>query len=171
MVLSAVEAGSVVVPAGVGRVADRGGVVEVEHLGRVEGIAAGEGFFKLPVDPQPFQGRGQTAQVQDESAADRAETERALLADQQVGVGGVGPAAESVLQPLDDHVVSQLAQRAGSVGDGEFPVTQVDVVELQGSDLAGTGGVDGGQGEAQPRLWSSRLAQPAAFASAHPLEC
>ena len=47
---------------GVG-VADRGLLVEAEHGGEVKRIGAvGEGFLELPVDAEPFQGRGLAAQ-------------------------------------------------------------------------------------------------------------
>jgi hypothetical protein len=42
---------------GDGRVLDGGGVVDAEHGGEVQGVgAAGEGFFELPVDAEPFRG-------------------------------------------------------------------------------------------------------------------
>jgi hypothetical protein len=64
----------------VGRVADSGFLGDSEHGRQVQGIAvAGEGFLELPIDPQPFQVRGQTPQVQDERGADRAVLERAFL--------------------------------------------------------------------------------------------
>src|SRR5258708_24500125 len=47
---------------GDGRVADGGGVVDPEHGGQVQRVAAaGEGFVELPVDPEALEGCGQSA--------------------------------------------------------------------------------------------------------------
>ena len=49
--------------AGVLGVADRGLGVEAEHCGQVQRVrSAGEGFVELPVDAEPFEGRGLAAE-------------------------------------------------------------------------------------------------------------
>jgi hypothetical protein len=57
---------------GVERVADCDTLGDAEHAGQPERIAAaGEGFFELPVDAQPFERGGLAAQVQDPGGANR----------------------------------------------------------------------------------------------------
>jgi hypothetical protein len=118
--------------------------------------ATGEGFVEWSVDPQPLQIRGQTTQVQDERGTDRTKSQRAFLADQQMRIGGMRTSVALVIEPLDQHPVSQLIERARAAGDGEPSVAEVDIIEVQRSDLAGAGGVHGRQRHAQPSLWSTR---------------
>lgn len=99
--------------AGVDRVADRGLLGDSEHGRQMQRVgAADERFVELPVDAQPFQVRGQAAQVQDERRADRAEPKRAFLADQQMRVGSVRPSAASVVEPFGQRAVGRLVERA-----------------------------------------------------------
>ena len=138
---------------GVDGVADGGRGVHAEHGRQVQRVGvAGEGFLELAVDAQPVQGGGQSAQVADPGGADRPGAQCAVLADQQVGVGGVRPAGAPVIQPLGQQPAGEVVQRPGAPGDGDPPVPEIDVVQLQGADLAGPGSVDGGQRDAQPGL-------------------
>ncbi len=82
----------------VGGVADRGLFADLEDGGEVERVgAACEGFFELPVDPQPFQRRGQSAQrpVRPDSAGGPL-AEGGVAADQQMRVGGVRLASAAI---------------------------------------------------------------------------
>jgi hypothetical protein len=81
---------------GVGGVADGGRSIDAEYCGEVQRVGvAGEGFVELAVDAQPVQGGGQSAQVPDPGGADWPGAECAVLADQQVPVGGVRPAGRA----------------------------------------------------------------------------
>ena len=52
-----------------------------------------------------------------------------LLVDDQVRVGGAGPAAAAVLQPGQEQACGQVIERAGPAGDDQPPVAEVDVAE------------------------------------------
>ncbi len=134
-------------------VADGGGGVDAEHGGQMQRVCvAGEGFLELAVDAQPVKGGGLSAQLADPGGADRARAERAFAAQQEVEIGGVRPAGPAVVQPLGQQSAGEVVQRPGPSGDGDPPVAGIDVADLQGADLAGAGGVDGGQRNAQPGL-------------------
>jgi hypothetical protein len=69
---------------GVLGVADGGLGVEAEHRCQVQGVGAvGEGFLELPIDTEPFQGRGVAAEflLGEEEPADRAGARRGLLVE------------------------------------------------------------------------------------------
>jgi hypothetical protein len=75
---------------GVGGPADGGVLAESEDGGQVQRVCAGgDGFFELAVDAQAFEGSGQATQIEDPRVADRAVSQCAFLADEQVRVGGV----------------------------------------------------------------------------------
>ncbi len=97
-----------------GGVAAGGGVVEAEHGGEVEGVgAAGEGFFELPVGAEALQGGGQAAACFGEPVlADGPGGHGGLLVDDQVGVGGAGPAVAAVLEPGQEQVAGQVIERS-----------------------------------------------------------
>ena len=120
-----------------------------EDGGEVEGVgAAGEGFLELPVGAEAFEGGGEAAACLGQPVlADRPGGHGGLLVDDQVRVGGAGPAAGPVLEPGQQQVAGQVIERAGPAGDGQPPVAEVDVVEVKFADGLGPGGVDGGQGE------------------------
>ena len=79
--------------------------------------------------------------------ADRPGGHGGLLVDDQVRVGGAGPAAAAVLQPGQEQVAGQVIERAGLARDDQPPVAEVGVVEMQLPDGLGPGGVHGGQGD------------------------
>ncbi len=132
-----------------GRVLDGGGVVDPEHGGEVERAGAvGEGFLELPVDAKPFEGGGEAAACLGQPVlADRPGGHGGLLVDDQVRVGGAGPAAAAVLQPGQEQAFGQVVERAGPARNDQPPVAGVDVVEMKFADGLGPGGVDGGQGD------------------------
>jgi hypothetical protein len=134
-----------------GRVADGGGVVDPEHCGEVERVGTvGEGFFELPVNAEALEGRGQSAAGFGQPVlADRPGGHGGLLVDDQVRVGGAGPSAVAVLEPGQQQVAGQVIERAGPAGDGQAPVAEVDVVEVEFPDGLGPGRVDGGQRDRQ----------------------
>ena len=70
-----------------------------------------------------------------------------LLVDDQVRVGGAGPAAAAVGQPGQEQVPGQVVERAGRARDDQPPAAQVGVAEVKLPDGPGPGGVDGGQGD------------------------
>ena len=51
--------------------------------------------------------------------------------------------------------MGELVERAGASGNGEAPIAEIDIVELQGADRAGAGCMDGGQREDQAVGWAS----------------
>ena len=64
-------------------------------------------------------------------------------------------------EPVEDHLAGEVVQRPGQTGDGESPVTEVDVIDLgELADRLGAGSVDGGQREDEPE---SRRLQGQAF--------
>src|SRR6266702_1054221 len=132
-----------------GGVADGGGVVEPEYDGEVQRVgAAGEGFLELPVGAQALEGGGEAAECAGHPVlADRPGGHGGLLVDDQVGVGGAGPAVAAVLEPGQEQVSGQVIERSGVAGEGERPVAGVGVIEVQLRDGPGAGGVHGGQGE------------------------
>jgi hypothetical protein len=132
---------------GDGRVADGGGVVDSEHRGEVQGVAVvGEGFFELAVDAKAFQGGGQAAAALGQPVlADRPGGHGGLLIDDQVRVGGAGPAQVAVLEPVQQQGPGQVVERAASAGEGQSPVAEVDVLEMELADGLGASRVDGGQ--------------------------
>ena len=99
--------------------------------------ADGEGFLELPVDAEPFQGGGLPAQrrLGEVAGADGLGAVGAVLVDQQVRVGGAGPAGGPVGEPLEQDLAGEVVERAGPAGDGDPPVAEVDVVE---ADLRGS---------------------------------
>ncbi|MER5540635.1 hypothetical protein [Streptomyces mirabilis] len=133
------------------RVADGGLLVDAEDDGEVERVGAvSEGLFELAVDTESFQ-RGCLAAERGEDAdtADGAVLQRGLLVDQQVRVGGVGPAPSPMLQPGGGGLQHELVQGPGAAVDNEPAVADVEVVELEAADRVGPGGVDGREGEDQ----------------------
>jgi hypothetical protein len=69
--------------------------------------AAGEGFFEDPVHAQPFQGGG--LPVKDERGALAAGWCRGrgcYVIDEQMRVGGVGPAGGAVAEPVEEQLVA-----------------------------------------------------------------
>ena len=70
-----------------------------------------------------------------------------LLVDDQVRVGGAGPAAAAVLQPGQEQAPGQVVERAGPARDDQPPAAEVDVAEMKLPDGLGPGGVHGGQGD------------------------
>ena len=139
------------VPGGVA-VSDGGGLGEAEHDSQVERVGpVGECFVELAVDAQGFERGGCAAEGRGERVlADRPGRRRRLLVDDQVRVGGVGPAAASVGEPLQHEAMGELVQRACHAGDGEPPIAQVEVIELQRADGLRAGGVHTGQGQGEP---------------------
>lgn len=114
------------------RVADCGGLRDTEDRRDTQRItAAGESFLELPVDAQPFQRGRLAAQVEDPGGADRTMVERAVVADQQVRVGGVRPAIAPVIEPAEQDVVGRLVERPSCSGDGEASVAEVDVAVIR----------------------------------------
>ncbi|WP_442935201.1 hypothetical protein [Micromonospora sp. CPCC 206061] len=110
--------------------------------------AASEGFVEVSVDAQPFESCRQSAQdAVEPRLADRVEPHGASLADQQVWVCGVGPAAAAVLEPVVQRGIGEVVQWAAVSGDRESPVAEVHVGQLHGEDVAMSGGMDGGQGD------------------------
>jgi hypothetical protein len=139
--------------AGVLGVADGGLGVEAEHCCQVQRVGpVGEGFLELPVDAEPFQGGGLAAEfgLGEVDRADWPGAHRRVLVDEQVRVGGVWPAGAPVAEPVEQDLVGEFVDRADPSGDGEPAVAHVDVVELDGADGAGAGGVDRGEHEHQP---------------------
>ena len=138
---------------GVLGVADRRLGVKAEHRRQVQRVRpAGEGFLELPVDAEPFQGGGLSAQgcAGEVDGADRSGSVRAHLVDQQVGVGGAWPAGVPVAEPFEQDLAGELVDGAGSAADGQPPVAEVDVVEEELADVLGAGGVHRGQDQDQP---------------------
>lgn len=86
--------------------------------------------------------------------ADRPQLVGGLIVDEQVRVGGVGPAGSAVVEPFQQQTVGEFVEWSDVGCDGKAPVAEVDVVELQGSGGGGPGGVDGGQGDYQPIGWT-----------------
>lgn len=84
------------------------------------------------------------------NSADWAGCHDGLLIDQQVLVGGTGPAVAPVVEPVQDDLPGEFVQRTRAAGDGESAIAQVDVVELKFGVRFGSGGVDGGQGDDKP---------------------
>jgi len=127
---------------GVHGVAHRGVAGDPEYGRQTKRIpAAGECFFELPVDAQPFQGCAQAAEVEDPGGADRAVVQGGFLADQQVRAGAVRRAAASLIELVVLDAMGHLVEREGCSGDGESPVAESDVVELQRADLVERCGV------------------------------
>ncbi|MFF1717156.1 hypothetical protein [Streptomyces sp. NPDC058268] len=83
-----------------------------------------EGFFKLAVHAESFQGGGLVMQCRpgNRALADRAGSQPGVLVDQEVRVGGVGPAAAPELQPFPGDLKGELIQPAGAAIDGQAPV-------------------------------------------------
>src|SRR5271166_6835967 len=73
--------------------------LDSEHGGQVQGVGAvGEGFLELAVDSQALEGGGETAATLGQPVlADRPGGHCGLLVEDQVRVGGDGPAAGAVL--------------------------------------------------------------------------
>jgi hypothetical protein len=106
------------------------------------GAAQGRG------DPECFEGGGEAAAGLGEPVlADGPGGHGGLLVDEQVQVGGAGPAVAAVLQPGQQQAAGQVVERAGLAGDGDAPVAEVGVVQVKFPDGLGPGRVDGGQGD------------------------
>ena len=118
--------------AGGGAVSDGGGLVESEDDGQVQRVGAvGEGFVELAVHAESFEGGRALAKWRGERVvADGSGVRRGLFVDDQVWVGGVGPAPAAVGQPVGEQAVGELVERSGQAGDGQTPVAQVDVAGL-----------------------------------------
>src|SRR5258708_24317275 len=134
---------------GDGRVPDRGCVVDPEHGGEVQRVAtAGEGFLELPVDAGTLEGGGQAAAGFGQPVlADGPGGHGGLLVDDQVRVGGARPPVAAVLVPAQQQAAGQVIERPDPAGNGQSPVADVDVVEVQFPDGLGPGRVHGGQRE------------------------
>src|SRR5258707_4245 len=134
---------------GDGRVPDRGCVVDPEHGGEVQRVAtAGEGFLELPVDAETLEGGGQAAAGFGQPVlADGPGGHGGLLVDDQVRVGGARPPVAAVLVPAQQQAAGQVIERPDPAGNGQSPVADVDVVEVQFPDGLGPGRVHGGQRE------------------------
>ncbi|MQA88443.1 MAG: hypothetical protein GEV03_28465 [Streptosporangiales bacterium] len=147
--------GGVQKPACGGGVADGGGVVEAEDRGEVQRVgAAGQGLVELTVDAETLEGGVQPAERRAEPVlADRSGAHRGLVVDDQVWVRGVWPANAPVVEPGEDETAGEVVERPGLPGDGDPPVTKIDIVEGEVSDGLGPGGVNGGQGEGEPGGW------------------
>lgn len=129
--------------AGVLGVTDGGLEVEAEYRCQVQRVGSvGEGFLELPVDAQPFQGRGLAAEfgLGEVDRADWPGAHRRLLVDEQVRVGGVRPAGVPVVEPVEQDLVGKLVDRADPSGDDEPAVAQVEVIELGGRRAGIRGG-------------------------------
>jgi len=135
---------------GVG-VADGGLGIETEEQGEVERVtAAGEGFFEDPVHSQPFQGGG--LPVEDERGALAAGWrggQGGLVVDEQVRVGGVGPAGLTMAKPVAEQPVGEV-ERAGSSADDDAAVAEIDVVQAQREHVGRAGGVDSRERDHDP---------------------
>jgi hypothetical protein len=59
-----------------------------------------------------------------------------------------------MIEPFTEELVGQLVEGPGPAGQGEAPVPEIDVVELEVADRFGAGGVNGGQGEGEAGLGS-----------------
>src|SRR5690242_13256784 len=105
--------------AGDGRVLDGGGVVDAEYGGEVQRVgAAGECFLELPVDAEPLEGGREAAACPGQPVlADGPGGHGGLLVDDQVRVGGAGPAAAAVLQPGQEQAGGQLVERVAAARD------------------------------------------------------
>ena len=132
-------------------VADGGLLVEPEDGGQVERVgAAGEGLVELAVNAQPFQRGVEPAEgLRHPGSADWAGLHGALLAEDQVRVGGVGPASAPVGEPGEQDLAGEVIEWADTAGDDQLPVAEVDVTELELPDGLGAGGVHRGQSEAR----------------------
>lgn len=100
--------------------------------GQVQGVrAAGEGFLELAVEARRrAKVSGQVpGRCGDPVLAGRVQVGPGLGGDEQVGVGGVGPALAPVVQPSGRR--RQVVRGPDVVGDGDPPVGQVDVGELE----------------------------------------
>src|SRR5690606_7491481 len=58
-----------------------------------------------------------------------------------------GPPAAALVQPGQQQGPGEIVERSGSAGEGQPPVAEVDVVEVEFADGLGSGRVNGGQGE------------------------
>src|SRR5260370_14964444 len=131
------------------RVPDRVCVVDPEHGGEVERVGtAGEGFLELPVDAETLEGGGQAAAGFGQPVlADGPGGHGGLLVDDQVRVGGARPPVAAVLVPAQQQAAGQVIERPDPAGNGQSPVADVDVVEVQVPDGLGPGRVPGGPGQ------------------------
>jgi hypothetical protein len=100
----------------------------------------------LPVDTEPLEGGREAAACLGQPVlADGPGGHGGLLVDDQVRVGGAGPAAAAVLQPGQEQAPGQVIERAGPARDDQPPAAEVDVAEVKLPDGLGPGGVHGGQ--------------------------
>ncbi|WP_162794736.1 hypothetical protein [Nonomuraea lactucae] len=82
-----------------------------------------------------------------ELLADRTGAVGGLVAEEDVWVVGVRPPDATVAEPAAEYPMAEVAESLPAAGEGDSPVSQVEVVERQVADGAGAGGVLGGQGD------------------------
>jgi hypothetical protein len=110
-----------VLAGGVG-VGHRGGVVEVEDQGKVEGVGAGDqGFLQDAVAPDAFEGDAAQLVLVEVVRRDRSGAQGADARDQDVPVGGVRPGGAPVSEPGQQRIAGELAQALPVAGEGAAP--------------------------------------------------
>jgi hypothetical protein len=123
-------------PFGVGgvEVFHRGGVGDPEHAHAADRVGGVADLVEDPVGPElrGAHARRSKAPVDHRQGDGRVGgVDGGLLADQQVGIGGIGPAPLALTQPGDDEAVGDLAQvddvAAHATADGEPAAGQVEV--------------------------------------------
>src|SRR5258708_1167657 len=91
--------------------------------------------------------RGLPAVAGRPGAAEGAGGEGGWVVDDEGGVGGARPPVAAVLVPAQQQAAGQVIERPDPAGNGQSPVADVDVVEVQFPDGLGPGRVHGGQRE------------------------
>lgn len=82
--------------------------------------------------------------------ADGSGVEHGLGVDEHVLIGGARPGGAAVVQPDPQCPVAQRSEALVMPVEGAASVGQVQVVEGEGPDCVGSGGVLGGQGNGKP---------------------
>src|SRR6266849_5065389 len=159
-------------PLGVGGVdvLHRGRGGDAEYAYEVDGVGGVPGLVEDAVLAE-F-GRAEPQRPEDaghDHAGDRREGvhDGGLLADQQVGVGGAGPAAVPFAEPGAGEGVGELVGVEGVAGqlppDGQRPGWQVEVFQEEAGRLALAEAMDGDLGELRRAGLAWALAAPALF--------
>jgi hypothetical protein len=114
--------------AGGGGVAQGGHLGEPEDGGEVAGVAAGGGgFFAGAVDADLFEGDADAGEAAVAPVvADRAVLVAGGFGDEEVAIGGVGPALPAVVEVFEDGSEGQVVEGPGVAADGGASVGPVD---------------------------------------------
>jgi hypothetical protein len=104
---------------------------DTEHRGKVQRIGtASESFLELPVHTELGCCGADGAELGVEPVGARwIEVVTAPFGEQQMGIARPVPTGLTMLEVVDEQLMSEVVETAGVAADGETPVGEVDVIE------------------------------------------